>query len=831
MPPRSPLAPGNEDPDSGEEAAERRRNKELALVMLDEEKSRRMAEAAMEAEREKLERKATEQYVDALMEKERMRRIQENAYDTYLGEREVEEARRTAITQVDAWADLEKLRRAAQGLEFSKEERDGRLSAIQYARQQAVKEQDERVAAYAAGIYESRVAEKQSKIDNVRVATEAAEQERQRRVNEVLAMQKLQEWERLNNQRKADHVAEIERTRRVQEDPQERDFQWKRSRLAALALEAASSPRHSHLTGKLHSSPQKFASWAEGGTNNDKQDLLPAQPDGGNWGAGTSISPPPSSDPPDGMQNPLLGLSTPFGDGTQNPLQTVQQQVLGYLGTNNLPPMTSPFETSSYAMFTKSLMDTFSSPDAQQNNLFHTGTTIGRSPSLRIRTDLHDNHSPPPPLEFPQILPPNMFFDPVLYPNPLFNLSNASEPLLYPPYTDQPELNLLNQPYPAGFSSFGSCDYPVINDQDYDESTRCNRKARKMTRERQKRVKMNHKFEQLCQMLRLGHTARIEKITILTEAIRSVKQLLRENQFLKSQTMALVARLQQARLEKGSGRMPSFLLPTRSASASSDFGKLSLTDSNTRLQTTGQCASPVSQSHPPKPNRHIPSLSGLQADAEEDDEESESDEEAESKVPLVIHDSPSNRFRILDEDNMNELVDPHPTSPNKIANGHSRDHSLADFLRSTAGPDHFDDTSTTTSSCPSSLFSPFQTSATLADSTSSLENVFRNSSGDLFGQEPSDPSNTTARFVPHLSVNVNHNSNITSAHDAHDLRSPFSITPNPLITPTDAAFEHSKDLFNFISANDPVPFSLTQDVLSPMNSPGLHPPPDPLGLG
>ena len=46
-------------------------------------------------------------------------------------------------------------------------------------------------------------------------------------------------------------------------------------------------------------------------------------------------------------------------------------------------------------------------------------------------------------------------------------------------------------------------------------------------------MKVNEKFDQLCDMLDLGRSTRVEKLTILTEAIRVVHVLEEENVELK----------------------------------------------------------------------------------------------------------------------------------------------------------------------------------------------------------------------------------------------------------------------------------------------------------
>jgi hypothetical protein len=55
------------------------------------------------------------------------------------------------------------------------------------------------------------------------------------------------------------------------------------------------------------------------------------------------------------------------------------------------------------------------------------------------------------------------------------------------------------------------------------------RKQQKIQREKEKRLKVNDQFAELCDMLKLGGSTRVEKLTILTETIKAVNQLTEEN--------------------------------------------------------------------------------------------------------------------------------------------------------------------------------------------------------------------------------------------------------------------------------------------------------------
>lgn len=74
------------------------------------------------------------------------------------------------------------------------------------------------------------------------------------------------------------------------------------------------------------------------------------------------------------------------------------------------------------------------------------------------------------------------------------------------------------------------------------------RKLRKMNREKLKRAKLNNQFQYLSQMLSMGRTNRVEKLTVLNEAIRTVCQLQAENDGLRFQKTRI-----QEELDRRSG--------------------------------------------------------------------------------------------------------------------------------------------------------------------------------------------------------------------------------------------------------------------------------------
>lgn len=71
------------------------------------------------------------------------------------------------------------------------------------------------------------------------------------------------------------------------------------------------------------------------------------------------------------------------------------------------------------------------------------------------------------------------------------------------------------------------------------EAVKARRKLRKMNREKQKRSCLNDKFEDLCSMLSLGRTTRVEKLKILTETIKYIDALSKENRELQQSTHSL----------------------------------------------------------------------------------------------------------------------------------------------------------------------------------------------------------------------------------------------------------------------------------------------------
>eukprot|EP00808_Paulinella_micropora_P007548 g71664.t1 len=71
------------------------------------------------------------------------------------------------------------------------------------------------------------------------------------------------------------------------------------------------------------------------------------------------------------------------------------------------------------------------------------------------------------------------------------------------------------------------------------------RKLRKNTREKQRRLQLNDKFEQLCKLLHLGRKSKAEKFTILSEAINHLVALREENSQLKQERQELQAQMQR----------------------------------------------------------------------------------------------------------------------------------------------------------------------------------------------------------------------------------------------------------------------------------------------
>lgn len=69
------------------------------------------------------------------------------------------------------------------------------------------------------------------------------------------------------------------------------------------------------------------------------------------------------------------------------------------------------------------------------------------------------------------------------------------------------------------------------------------RKVRKNTREKQRRQELNDKFDELAVMLNLGRKTKIEKYTVLTEAITTLIQLRQENEEIRKEKSELRAEL------------------------------------------------------------------------------------------------------------------------------------------------------------------------------------------------------------------------------------------------------------------------------------------------
>lgn len=102
-------------------------------------------------------------------------------------------------------------------------------------------------------------------------------------------------------------------------------------------------------------------------------------------------------------------------------------------------------------------------------------------------------------------------------------------------------------PSSHSFLSMQSEDFDDENDDDLDNIDTSNmtqeekdnlrklRKTRKMNREKLKRAKLNDRFVSLSQMLSIGRTTRVEKLTVLKETIRTLHQLQLENSGLKDQ--------------------------------------------------------------------------------------------------------------------------------------------------------------------------------------------------------------------------------------------------------------------------------------------------------
>lgn len=75
------------------------------------------------------------------------------------------------------------------------------------------------------------------------------------------------------------------------------------------------------------------------------------------------------------------------------------------------------------------------------------------------------------------------------------------------------------------------------------EAVKQRRKLRKMNREKQKRVYLNDKFDELCSMLSLGRNTRVEKLIILTETIKHLEDLSLQNRDLANDTQGLRAKI------------------------------------------------------------------------------------------------------------------------------------------------------------------------------------------------------------------------------------------------------------------------------------------------
>lgn len=124
-------------------------------------------------------------------------------------------------------------------------------------------------------------------------------------------------------------------------------------------------------------------------------------------------------------------------------------------------------------------------------------------------------------------------------------------------YIDAPSSSSLKAPAPAPPPLWKQSEQPPkllrtlsLDDDDDDDlnidtsnmtqeeknNLKAQRKLRKMNREKLKRSKVNDQFDHLCQVLHVGKTTRVEKLTVLNETLRALYQLKAENKLLKEQT-------------------------------------------------------------------------------------------------------------------------------------------------------------------------------------------------------------------------------------------------------------------------------------------------------
>jgi len=88
------------------------------------------------------------------------------------------------------------------------------------------------------------------------------------------------------------------------------------------------------------------------------------------------------------------------------------------------------------------------------------------------------------------------------------------------------------------------------------------RKQKKMNREKLKRSKLNLLFDHLCSVLAMGNNTRVEKLSVLNETIREVKQLRAQNEQLRQQRELI-----KGELVKRNGGLFTTTVPTRPVTA------------------------------------------------------------------------------------------------------------------------------------------------------------------------------------------------------------------------------------------------------------------------
>lgn len=72
--------------------------------------------------------------------------------------------------------------------------------------------------------------------------------------------------------------------------------------------------------------------------------------------------------------------------------------------------------------------------------------------------------------------------------------------------------------------------------QEEKNELKAQRKLRKMQREKVKRSRVNDQFDELCRVLHMGKSTRVEKLTVLNETLRAIYQLKADNKLLQEQT-------------------------------------------------------------------------------------------------------------------------------------------------------------------------------------------------------------------------------------------------------------------------------------------------------